>query len=139
MIDSAPLSSDKPTLGQGDITIQLGEETLVLKPTIGAARTISRKYDGFQNCINRLGRLDFDTVVEVLAIGSQTPNTPSAKDALANKVYAAGMTDDTGSLCALCIDYIASLMRGGKPAPTQAELEELAAKQKDGTANPRKP
>lgn len=105
------------TLGEGNITINFEDEEVTLKPNLNAIQTLSRKYGGMQAVIDRLGRLDFDLVVEVIALGIALPNNPRQQKELAEKVFNAGLTDDTGSLPSRCIDYIMSLMRGGRAAP----------------------
>lgn len=112
------------SLGEGNVTIKLDSQELVLKPNLNAIQTLSRKYGGLQTVIDRIGRVEFDILVEVISLGLQRNSTPAQLQQLAESIYESGLTDDTSRVPSLCIDYIVSLMRGGKAKPAANEEEQ---------------
>ncbi len=108
-------ASGARTMGEGNVTINFDDDSeLVLKPSLNAIQTLSRKYGGVLNVIERLNRLDFDVCIEVIELGLGRPASPKARQELSEKIYLHGMTDDTGRVPERCIDYIRVLMRGGR-------------------------
>jgi hypothetical protein len=111
--------ADKRTLGQGNIDVVLIDEhgqgiPRILKPSIHAMRTLSRKYGGLQKLASRVGELEFEAIVDVLEVGLQVPaGSPKARQEIEALVYSTGFTELPG----LCIRYIAVLLNGGKPPP----------------------
>lgn len=111
-------------IGQGDIVIPLPDGTqFVLKPSIGALQTLSRKYGGLDNVLTKLSQMDFDCTCDVVAAGINARG-PAEMLRVVEQVYAAGLTDDTGRVCEFSVNYIGSLMRGGRPLPKQGEPEQ---------------
>lgn len=120
--------TDKRTLGQGNVEVQLTNEhgeqiTKVLKPSIHAMRVLSRKYGGLQPLIKRVADMDFDTIVDVLEVGLQIPQSPKARQELEGLVYHTGFTDATGQLPMLCVRFVTVLMHGGRMPPEQQAAE----------------
>lgn len=112
-------------VGSGNITITLVnkdgvEEEKVLKPSLFAVKRISQRHGGLRQVIDKLEKLDFDAVVDVLEAGLAIPSTVKARDELSEAVYRTGFTSDTGRLAELGVSYVICLMRGGKPMPTNA-------------------
>lgn len=106
-------------IGQGNVTIALEGEEIVLKPSIIAAQTLSRKYGGLQGTISALARIDIDAIVDTIELGmGRRTSNPREKAAFAEKVFRAGLSDDTGRLAEFCINYVGILMRGGRPPST---------------------
>lgn len=120
----APASAlDTAKVGQGDIAIKWSDGTeVVLKPTVQAFMTLSRKYDGLQNVIAKLTRLNIETVMDVIEAGANLPSQPKVRQRLLEKIYSAGLTDDTGRIVELTINYVSVLLRGGRPAPQPGEV-----------------
>lgn len=123
---------DKRTLGMGNVVVHLvngtGTEELVLRPTIAAMRNLSRRHGGLNPLVDKIGKLDFDVIVEVLEAGlGMSGGNPREKERLSEKVYATGLTDDTGGLPLLCIQYVTVLMRGGRPPPAPGAAEEVVS------------
>jgi hypothetical protein len=110
-----PLST-APKLGQGNVTFELDGHTFEMKPTINAMRVLSSKYGGLQDVIDKLARLDVQAVEDVLVLGLG-PSYQSARQRkeFMDKVFGAGLTDDTGAFALTCQKYIIALMRGGRP------------------------
>ena len=116
---------DKRSIGSGNVHIQLLNKGVIeehtLRPSIHAMKTLSRRYGGLNEVINKIGKLDFDAVAEVIELGIGAPPTPKSRDELAAKLYETGFTDDTGGLPTLCINYVLTLLRGGRPPNPNGE------------------
>lgn len=123
----------KPSLGAGDVPIKLlktdgvTEEELVLRPTFGAAQTLSRQHGGYMAVIEKLSRLDLDTIVMVVTLGlgyvyGGGGGTRKPPTDLQERIWRTGLTDDSGGLVERCITYIRSLSGGGR-LPVNAEEE----------------
>lgn len=120
------MSNDKPRLGQGNIPIMLNGVEQELKPSLYAVQTLSRKYMGLQAVLERVARLDFETCCDVIEVGlGRRISNPREKQELAEAIFEAGLTDDTGGLAAACARYVATLMRGGKPLSSE-EIREMS-------------
>lgn len=99
-------------LNDGEVSLTLGDETYILRPTLNAIRTLSRAHGGLRPALQTLFNQEFDGVVSIIKIGAGVPDRD--EKALAAKVYAAGMNDAT--LMPL-VEYLKVLMNGGKPPP----------------------
>ncbi len=116
--------STKRELGMGDVPITLvdaqnNEQHVVLKPSLHAVRTLSRKYGGLQQVAERALKLDFDVLVDVIEAGMQVPSgNPKARAELEQSIYAAGILDGSGGLVMSASVYLNVLIHGGKPPPT---------------------
>jgi hypothetical protein len=109
-------------VGSGNVEIRLAnkdgvEEERQLKPSIYAMRRISQRHGGLRQAIDKIEKLDFDTITDVLEAGLGLPTTVKARDELSEAIFRTGITSDTGRLAELCVSYIIGLMRGGKPMP----------------------
>lgn len=119
-------SSDKENLmasklDQGEVTISLDGEDLVLKPTVRAAMAVNNLFDGFANANAALGRANMISAIAVIRIGANL----SEKDArdLDERVYAE-MGRESGAWASLLVGlirYVAILQNGGKPLPDDVE------------------
>ena len=120
--------TDKRTLGQGTVEILLinaqGEErTYKLKPSIHAMRMLSRKHGGLNPLVEKISKLDFDTIVEVIQAGIQAPQSPRALAEMEELVYHTGFSDSTGQLPLMCIRYVTVLIHGGRLPPEERQQE----------------
>ena len=107
---------DAPKLGQGNIKFDLGNETYELRPTINAMRMLNQKYGGMQNVMDKIIGMDMQAIEDVLVAGlGPSYQNPKARNQLMEKVFAEGVTDDTGQFMLKCQRYVVSLLRGGKP------------------------
>lgn len=118
MTEEAP--KPKPRLGAGDVQIMLCDaqgdnpEPITLKPSYHAARTLSGLSGGLMGALERVTKLDVDAVVQIISLGmGSTPTRRPPKD-LGERVYATGLTDDTGALAERCVTYLRVLMNGGQ-------------------------
>jgi hypothetical protein len=105
-----------PKLGQGNVTFELDGHTFEMKPTINAMRVLSTKYGGLQAVVDKVAQLDIQAIEDVIVMGLG-PSYQSARQRkeLMDKVFGAGLTDDTGAFALTCQKYVISLMRGGRP------------------------
>jgi hypothetical protein len=103
------------SLGLGEIEIKLvdkpgGELTAyTLKPTLRAAKMISRSKGGYLAVANALGSLDFDMIQYVIDHGIGL--TDKGREGLDQRVYETGLTD----LAAPLVRFVHILANGGKP------------------------
>jgi hypothetical protein len=99
------------TLGIGNVDITLGGETVTLKPSLRAAQQLSRQAGGLTEAIGRVGRLDLDTIVSVIAIGSGKSDRKADVEAIGEKVFADGIASFVEPVAL----YLVILASGGKP------------------------
>lgn len=112
-------------IGDGNVPFKLEDgEELTLKPSWGAAQAISRQYGGISGAVERVVRMDMDTVVQVIlfglgyGIGNSSRKPPPD---LAERIWKTGFTDRTGSIGEITIKYLHILANGGKPLPEDSE------------------
>jgi hypothetical protein len=104
------MANYKPEPGAGDVPITLGDDELALVPTLEACRQISKMAgDSLTVAISRINRLDFEFVVEVVALGLNA-TSPQLKKEVAEKIYQQGLI----SVAADCILYVRTIMNGGR-------------------------
>lgn len=101
-----------PDLNEGEVSLKLGDNTYILRPTLNAMRALSRAHGGLRPALQTLINQEFDGVVSIIKIGAGIPDKD--EKALAAKVYAAGMNDAT---MMPLVNYIKILLNGGKPSP----------------------
>jgi hypothetical protein len=104
------MPANNPRLGAGDVSITLDGEEKVLRPTLRAAQSISRQSGGIAAAIEAIGKVDFDALVSVIALGLGIQDHRETKD-LAERVWRTGMTELSGP----AIRYLAILANGGRP------------------------
>lgn len=97
--------------GAGDVPILLGGEELVLVPSLEACRAIAKMAGESLNvAAARVGeRLDFEFIVEVVALGVGA-TSPHLKKDIAQRIYEQGVV----SVAADVILYIRTIMNGGR-------------------------
>ncbi len=120
-MSDAPADDTKPRIGAGDVPITLVDaagnpEALVLRPNYNAARTISAQSGGLLGALDRVAKLDLETITQVitLGLGYGTQSARGPKD-LPQRIYQTGLADDTGGLAERCVLYLQVLMGGGQP------------------------
>lgn len=86
-------------------TIDIGKLG-TLSPTLGAAMSISSTFGSFMTALERIGLLDFNAIVAVVAAG-----TGKKKLDVQPGVYEYGLPD----LVQPCSDFVTLLANGGKP------------------------
>jgi hypothetical protein len=106
--------TDKPHLGAGDVPIVIDGDEYVLRPSLRAAQQISRKEGGIVGAINRVLQMDIDTVTQIVIVGIGLTEIGAKKLNLHERLWQAGMTDDSGRICDLCVKYLRILANGGR-------------------------
>jgi hypothetical protein len=118
--------------GAGDVPIVLAGEDLNLSPSLDACRSISRMAgDSLGQAIARCNRLDFDFIVEVVALGLNA-TSPTLKKQIQDKVYQTGVI----AIAADCILFIRTIMNGGKRPSEDAAAASLEMLDKVATMLP---
>ena len=112
-------------INAGEIDVVLNDDRLVLKPTIRAATTISRQFNGFAEARRMLVAENFDSVVSVLRLGLNLSDNdargrglPPNHQSIEDRVYQNGITAE---LLIPLIKYVAVLGNGGRPLPDEPE------------------
>lgn len=100
----------KAQLGAGNVEIEIEGETLVLRPNLKAAQTISRQTGGIRSALSSVANFDLDAISTVVALGLGLEGKVAA--ALPERIYDTGI----GSLVAPVTRYLVILANGGRPA-----------------------
>lgn len=111
--------SDKPEPGAGDVSIRIGDQDFVLRPTLEAALSLSRQDGGIVTTINAVANLSLDAVARVvrLGLGKQAERWPDRE--LERLLWQQGLTD-RGRVVRPCIDFLMNLVNGGRPIDAEA-------------------
>jgi len=109
------MAERKARLGAGNVEIELDGETVVLKPTLLACQTLSRKAGGLSAAVEAVGRMDFDMLVSVIALGLN--RKPSDVE---EAVWSTGMTN----LVAPAIRFLTIVSNGGRPLESSGGSKE---------------
>ena len=111
----------KAQLGAGNVSIELDGETVVLRPSLRAAQTISRQAGGIIGAVQALRTLDLDALTGIIAAGlGKEP-----KD-ISEAVWRTGAADLTPP----ATQFVMMLANGGRPADGSAGGEGGADPQK---------
>lgn len=121
--------TDKPRVGQGEVEIALldaagNPEKLVLRPSYGAARTISAQAGGLLGAMERVARGDVDAAVQVVQLGLGYHGNARPPADLAERIWSTGFSDDSGGVLERCILFLRVLMSGGKMPAEQKAAED---------------
>lgn len=103
MSDISPIDVQKAR-----VTIKLGDNDVVLKPSPAAILGLSEKYDGFEPLLAAVRRFRVQAAVDIVLAGAGAEG--KAARALADQVVDAGMIDMLPSL----VDFIMILANGGR-------------------------
>lgn len=118
--------------GSGDVNLELGDHTLVLKPTLSAGLAISRQAGGIRGAIDKVMAMDLDTIVSVIRLGLG-PKEAKRYPNLDELVYQSGLLGSQGEVLARLVEFLSNIARGGRPA------EEEGSNKEDGdTPDPQK-
>ena len=101
------------TVSPGEIEIELGGETVVLRPTLGCAVRLNKKFGSFGKLLAELEAYNLEAAIETVATGA--PGTPDVRE----RVFETGLVTLTPSL----IRFVIILANGGKPVDTSTEEE----------------
>lgn len=114
-------------LTAGEVLVTLGDDELILKPTLRAMNAVNRQYNGLRNARERLVNEDADAIVFILRHGLNLDDK-AARD-LPERVFRNGLT---GELLVALIRYVAILGNGGKPLPDEADGRDEGEAQDQG-------
>lgn len=106
--------------GAGDVPIVLDGKEHLMQPTYERCLAISKLGGGMGplNVIQRCRGLDFDTLVEVISIGTGYTSHDQKKQ-IAKALYAAGTMSVVGD----CIEFITIVNNGGRRPDDEVEGE----------------
>lgn len=93
-----------------NVTIELGGETVELKPTYGAATRIPKHFGGYMPAIDAVSKLDPSALETIIAYGMDLTPAGQKKLDLPRKIYETGYP----KVAAPCIEFLTILMNGGK-------------------------
>lgn len=91
-------------LSYGQVELQLGDETLTLKPTLAALEKIDRHFGSIREAIVQVGNLSLTAMVVVIVAGSGLVGE-AAKE-VSEKVFRAGLVNVAAPLS----DYLTVLL-----------------------------
>ena len=111
--------------GSGDITFVLDGEEVTLKPTLRACIGISRMDDSPMATVDKIVRLNFDTITQVLAFGLGIG--PGQK--LQEQIYRTGVINLTRH----AINFVNVVNNGGRPV-SEKDLYDLKDDEGNQTA-----
>ncbi len=97
--------ASKAKLGAGNVEITLDGETAILRPTLKAAQTLSRRSGGLVALVQEVTKFDLDAVTAVVALGLDR----QPKD-VADAVWRTGVSDLAGPV----VEFISVLANGGR-------------------------
>ncbi len=110
---SKPKTSHHP--GSGNVELVLGDETLIMRPSLSAGLAISRQSGGIRGAIDKVMLMDLDAIVSVVRLGIGPDETKRVKN-LDRLLYENGLMDSQGEVLGKCLEYLTNLARGGRPA-----------------------
>lgn len=96
---------------QGEVTIVLEEDTIVLKPTPHALRTVLTECGGAREIFRKIYMLEYDVIFKVMEAGvtASYSKAPDKKN-LEENIYKHGIVNLVEPLT----DYVNLLINGGK-------------------------
>jgi len=120
-----PAPATPTRLGVGNVTISLAGQDYILKPTLNAVQMLSAKYGGLNSVIERIVKIDFMTIIDVILLGlGPSYNNNRQRQRISELVYAEGLDDSSGGIAASCVSFVGNLMRGGRPPKAEEEHDE---------------
>jgi hypothetical protein len=103
-------------LGRGETTIVVGERSLTLRPTLGAAIAISRAHGGLLAAAQRVSAADVNAMASIVAAGAGVTDAGEI-DAVTRDLFLGGLAGYAAPLT----DYVTTLLTGDQ---TDADGEE---------------
>lgn len=102
-------------LGDGEVTIDLSGTPATLRPLLGAAITLDKKYGGFGRLLGALEGYQLSAAIDVVLLG--LGRDEAERPATTEQVFKAGLVDLTPHL----IRFVIMLANGGRPLKTEEE------------------
>ena len=109
----------EPQIGAGDIQIKLGENDIVLRPSLQACQALASVRGGIADMTSRCLNLEFDAIYQVVLAGM---GGTKSKD-LPGLIYEAGLIP----LSEPCIRFLQVVANGGQPLSDEGEDDEGGA------------
>lgn len=109
------------TINDGIFRVELNGETIELKATLGAIRSLSNIYGGLAPVRQGIAAENLSVLVAVIRYGAGM-NDVDAKN-LDNRIFRNGMT---GDLLVTLMRFVGALANGGKPVEEDPELAHAA-------------
>lgn len=104
----------------GEFTFQLAEDTIVLKATPHALRTVLVKHGGMRSAIQKVYMMEADIMEDIIEAGLAP--TPINRDVLAENVFNAGIIN----LIEPLTNFLMLLANGGKPPEEKKKGDDSA-------------
>lgn len=104
-------------IGEGDVPIKVGDENLIMKPSWGAAQQISSRFGGITGAVDKVIRLDIETITAIVTFGLGFFGTRKPPADLQERIWRTGLTDISGGIAEACVKYLHVLANGGRPPP----------------------
>ena len=117
-------------LSEGEVEIELGDELVVLRPTLRAADRLNTRHGGFAKLLQALAGYDLAAYVDVVAFGSGT--TEKARPELREAVWRAGVIN----LYPHLQEFVLILANGGQRATETEEAGDDASARPPASAMP---
>jgi hypothetical protein len=115
------VADNKPEPGAGDVPIIIDGKEHLMRPSLEACMAISKLAGGANRVIERCYALDFEMLVDVIAIGTGYTSGRERK-LIAEGVYKQG----TISVAADCVLFVRIVNNGGHPPADNGEVDEDA-------------
>lgn len=113
------------SLLEGEVTLTLGRDTFVLRPTLNAFMQLPRLYAGYVPLIQRLAAQDVEAMVSTIRVGANLSGR--AAEIVPKRIFEAGIT---GELIGALIKYVDVMANGGR-----ARSDEPAAEPEEEQGN----
>lgn len=102
-----------------EIEITLDGETLVLRPTLRAAKRVNEALGGFVGALRQLQNADLGAIALIIAAGTGKQSS-NERERIEEKVYAAGVEKALPGT----VKFVELLMRGGRDDVTDTGGQE---------------
>lgn len=109
------------SLGAGNVDITILDNTYTLKPTLLAAKTISKELGGGLGAINAISRFESEAITKIISVGLGLTANGEKKFAEEKGLEAAVYETGYMELAAPCLQFVNSILNGGKPLNTETE------------------
>lgn len=104
--------------GRGDVTFAAGGRAYTLRPTLGAAKGISKSFGGFLGAFSRVRAYDFEAMALIVGFGLDM-NAPEQTEEVEQITYDAGVQKLVEPLCM----FIERLANRGLPPAVKAKAD----------------
>ncbi len=97
----------KAEIGSGDVALQLGDNDVVLRPTLKACMSLSNQRGGVTGMVQRCLDFEFDAIHSVIVAGM---DGKTSRD-LPELIFKTGLIE----LSSTCIKFLHIVANGGRP------------------------